>query len=128
LRWELIAQTQTSSFKDVNLIPNTTYEYQIKTKDKAGIESVGLTKKIITFADSDIRGHWAEQDILGLKEKGCISGYPDGTYAITLANALNLPYSYDKNDNKTIKDYDDMSIAWWEYRPSSHRCWINEPE
>ncbi|MDQ0896304.1 MULTISPECIES: stalk domain-containing protein [unclassified Paenibacillus] len=33
-------------------------------------------------------------------------------YAITLTTVLNLPYSYERNENSTIKDYADMPGAW----------------
>ena len=35
---------------------------------------------VTAFAFSDTRGHWAEETIQAMTEKGYLSGYPDGTF------------------------------------------------
>ena len=49
---------------------------------------------VTAFAFSDTRGHWAEETIQAMTEKGYLSGYPDGTFdpsgSVTLGEALKL--------------------------------------
>ena len=59
---------------------------------------------------TDIEGHWAEEDMRGLVEKGVISGYPDGTFRpdkeITRAEFVSLLVkAFDlKSNDKNAED------------------------
>jgi hypothetical protein len=68
----------------------------------------------------DIKGHWAEKDIIKLVNKKAVSGYPDGNFlpeqpitraefAVTLVKAYGLPLSEGKifkdSGNHWAKDY-----------------------
>lgn len=66
----------------------------------------------------DLRGHWAEEAVIFLRQKGIISGYPDGTFhpdeqvsraafAVMLARAKNL--ASDQAGAKFI----DVSPGYW---------------
>lgn len=41
---------------------------------------LALAMSVTAFAFSDTRGHWAEETIQAMTEKGYLSGYPDGTF------------------------------------------------
>jgi len=66
----------------------------------------------------DIGGHWAEQQILFLTEKGWISGYPDGTYkpnqSITRAQAAAIISNFLSltTTNKDIS-FTDVENSFW---------------
>lgn len=66
----------------------------------------------------DIGGHWAEQQILFLTEKGWISGYPDGTYkpnqSITRAQAAAIISNFLAltTTNKDIS-FSDVEKSFW---------------
>ena len=70
----------------------------------------------------DIRGHWAEKEILFLAEKGWISGYPDGTYkpddTLTRAQAAKIMSNFlaltPTNERISFNDVDN---GFWASEP-----------
>jgi len=46
----------------------------------SGKNSISQIVKIELLPDSDIAGHWAEESIKKLMDRGVIEGYPDGTF------------------------------------------------
>lgn len=68
---------------------------------------------------NDISGHWAESTINKWKDKGIISGYPDGTFkpdnSVTRAElAKILTLAFDLQE-KTAINYDDVKAENWYY-------------
>ncbi len=71
---------------------------------------------------SDIKGHWAEEDIRVLVEKGIISGYPDGSFkpnkSITRAEFVKLVVkTFD------LKSYDSSALEKLLYEDTFNSEW-----
>ncbi|MDM5332153.1 S-layer homology domain-containing protein [Ureibacillus composti] len=72
----------------------------------------------------DVRGHWAEKQIMFLAEKGWISGYSNGTYkpnnSLTRAQAATIISNYLAltPTNESIS-FSDVDKAFWAFDPIS---------
>lgn len=70
-------------------------------------------------AVSDIRGHWAEQEINDWVDRGYITGYPDGTFrpnqSITRAEFITLVNKSFGFHQKAKISFSDVSPASWYY-------------
>ncbi len=69
---------------------------------------------------SDINGHWAESTINKWKDKGIITGYPDGTFKpddpVTRAElAKVLTEAFELTEKTSLEKYDDMDNSKWYY-------------
>ena len=102
--------------------------YAIYTVDNMSFidELLALIPNTANVTFSDIQGHWAEETITKWKDKGIISGYPDGTFKpdnpvtrAELAKILTTAFDLeDMNENKlTENTYSDVDVnAWyWKY-------------
>lgn len=122
-----------------DLSPNTTYYYRAWSTNSSGLKGYGPVKSFVTGEDSilpttpltepeppavylDLRSdHWAYAAVGKLTERGCISGYPDGSFrpnahitraefVTVLANTLGLKprridIPYEDTDNHWAHDY-----------------------
>lgn len=84
---------------------------------KAIIEVEPPTEEIEPF--TDIKGHWAEQRIIRIANKGIISGYPDGTFKpdapITRAEFAKIASVAFDLQVKSALNYDDVKPDDWYY-------------
>lgn len=86
-------------------------------------------EEIIKVSFSDIEGHWAQNSITQLADKGCISGYPDKSFqperTITRAEiAVTLVKAYGLSAKKG-KVFNDTAGHWaGEYIATANACGI----
>jgi hypothetical protein len=77
---------------------------------------MGLTEKNF----SDISGHWAEVTINKWKEKGVISGYPDGTFKpdnfVTRAELAKIITDAFNLQDKSVLTYEDLNGTEWYFQ------------
>ncbi|HBG15958.1 MAG TPA: hypothetical protein DDW93_04185, partial [Firmicutes bacterium] len=66
-----------------------------------------LVTPVVQAMPSDIQGHWAEDSISNLVDKGVLNGYPDGSFhpdqSITraeLAKTLAVAYKFQASNKK----------------------------
>ncbi len=82
----------------------------------AGVTSSG---KFPTEAKSDVEGHWAEEYILSLSQKGYMKGYGDGTYkpdkAVTRAEFLKLAECIVSLPAADTTEFSDVAEGSWYY-------------
>ena len=73
-----------------------------------------------TIALNDIEGHWAEESIQRIMNKGIISGYPDGSFkpdkSVTraeLAKIVTIAFNLDSSDS--LEEFEDIDSTQWYY-------------
>ena len=79
---------------------------------------LALAMSVTAFAFSDTRGHWAEETIQAMTEKGYLSGYPDGTFRpdapISRAEFAKIAVSFTQNNGSAVYNYfTDVKTTDW---------------
>lgn len=94
-----------------------------KAEDTAAL--MALSRGGIDTVFADVKDHWAKDTIAKWKEKGLISGYPDGTFQpdspVTRAEFAKMMTEAYGLQEKSTPGYDDVKAEDW-YYPYLERC------
>ena len=133
--WFNTAVSTMSALNIVNGYPNGTFEPNapITRAEFAAIAARFDSSEADTTADfTDIKGHWAAEEISKAAKNGWVGGYPDGTFKpnqnITRAEAMALINRVLNRNPETADDLLATMVVWPDNMDQSKWCYLDIQE